>query len=167
MELLIIRHATAVERIEGASETDDAARPLTARGRRRFRRVVRGLRKLGFAVDRVLHSPWIRAAQTADLLGRVVDGDLDEARRVTPNLAGPPRAELFTDLASAGGDRVAVIGHEPWLGELLALLLTGSTQHGDDLPFKKGGVAVVDGTAAPGGMKLRAFLPPAVLRRIR
>jgi phosphohistidine phosphatase len=165
MELLVIRHATAVERIEGASDADDAARPLTERGRRRFRRVVRGLRRLKLDVDRVVHSPWTRAAQTADLLGRLVDGDLDDARRVSPHLAAPPRAELFTDLAAAGGDRIAVIGHEPWLGDLLSLLLTGSTAHADTLPFKKGGVAWLDGTATPGGMKLVAFLPPRVLRR--
>jgi phosphohistidine phosphatase len=166
MELLVIRHATAVERVEGASEADDAARPLTDRGRRRFRTVVRGLRRLGLDVDRVVHSPWTRAAQTADLLGRLVEGDLDDARRVSPHLAGPPRAELFTDLVAAGGDRLAVVGHEPWLGELVALLLTGSTTHADALPFKKGGVAWLDGTAAPAGMKLVAFLPPRVLRAI-
>ena len=132
----MIRHATAVERIEDASEADDAARPLTDRGRRRFRRAVRGMRRLGLGVDRVLHSPWTRAVQTADLLGRLVDGDLADARRATPHLAAPPRGELFADLVATGGDRVAVVGHEPWLGELVALLLTGSTQHGDVLPFR-------------------------------
>lgn len=162
----MIRHATAVERIEGASDADDAARPLTERGRRRFRRVVRGLRRLGLDVDRVVHSPWTRAAQTADLLGRLVDGGLDDARRVSPHLAAPPRAELFTDLAAAGGDRVAVVGHEPWLADLLALLLTGSTAHADSLPFKKGGAAWLEGNPTPGGMKLIAFLPPRILRAV-
>ena len=166
MELLVIRHATAVERIEGASEADDAARPLTDRGRRRFRRVVRGLRRLGLDVDRVVHSPWTRAAQTADLLGRLVDGPLDDARRISPHLAAPPRGELFTDLAAAGGDRIAVVGHEPWLADLLALLLTGSTAHADALPFKKGGVAWLEGNPTPGGMKLIAFLPPRILRAV-
>jgi phosphohistidine phosphatase len=166
MELLVIRHATAVERIEGASEADDATRPLTDRGRRRFKRVVRGLARLDVAVDRVLHSPLTRAVQTADLLGRIVEGDLDDARVVSEHLVGSPRAELFADLAATGADRVAVVGHEPWLGELLALLLTGSTSHADGLPFRKGGVAWLDGTAAPAGMKLVAFLPPRALRKI-
>jgi len=164
MELLVIRHATAVERVEGASDADDAARPLTDRGRRRFREVVRGLRRLDLDIDRVLHSPWLRAVQTADLLAPLV-ADLDAARRASPHLAAPPRAELFTDLA--GADCVAVVGHQPWLAELVALLTTGSTQHADALPFRKGAVAWLDGTATPGGMQLRAFLPPRVLRRIR
>jgi phosphohistidine phosphatase len=167
VELLVIRHAAAVERIEGISDADDAARPLTERGRRRFRRVVRGLRRLGLDVERVLHSPWTRAVQTADLLDRLVDGDLAAARRPSPSLAGPPRAELFADLAAAGGDRVAVIGHEPWLGELVTLLVTGATHHADALPLRKGGVAWLDGDPVPGGMRLRAFLPPRVLRRVR
>ncbi|MCB9560246.1 MAG: histidine phosphatase family protein [Kofleriaceae bacterium] len=166
MELLVIRHALAVERAEGASAADDAARPLTSRGRRRFRDVVRGLQRLGFATDRVLHSPWQRAVETADLLEPLVDDDLDDVRVATPHLAAPPRAELFALIAERGA-RVALVGHEPWLGQLVALLTVGAAEQGDTMPFRKGGVAWLEGSATPGGMQLRALLPPRVLRRIR
>lgn len=162
----MIRHAIAVERVEGASAEEDAARPLTDRGRRRFRRVVRGLGRLGLRVDRVVHSPWTRAAQTAELLQPILAGDPGDARRVSPHLAGPPRSELFTELSGLGAPRVAVVGHEPWLGELIALLAMGSSSLGESLPIKKGGVALLEGTATPGGMRLLALLPPRVLRSI-
>jgi phosphohistidine phosphatase len=62
--------------------------------------------------------------------------------------------------------RVAVVGHEPWLGELIALLTTGESRHGETIPLKKGGVAILEGAPTPGGMTLRALLPPRVSRRL-
>lgn len=161
MELLVIRHAIAVER---SPEIEDADRPLTDRGRRRFRKVVRGLRELDLRVDRLLSSPWRRAAETADLALPLLRG----AGCVEPSteLIHSPRAELLSALAATAVPRVGVIGHEPWLGELIALLTTGDTRHGDTLPLKKGGVALLEGSATPGGMTLRALIPPRVLRRL-
>lgn len=161
MELLVIRHAIAVER---SAEVEDADRQLTERGRRRFRQVVRGLRAVDLRVDRILSSPWRRAAETADLaLPLLRSGGSAE---VNHGLIQSPRAELLSAIASTAVPRVAVIGHEPWLGELIALLTTGEPRHGDTLPLKKGGLAVLEGAATPGGMKLRALLPPKVTRRL-
>jgi phosphohistidine phosphatase len=163
MELLVIRHGIAVDREEGASEEADAARPLTSRGRRRFKRVVRGLDRLGLLIDHVLTSPKRRAIETADLLDPLVVSDA----RISARLATEPRSELLTEIAALDGSRVAVVGHEPYLGQLIALLTLSSGQHGDALALKKGGVAWLEGDPAPGGMRVRAHLPPRILRRIR
>jgi phosphohistidine phosphatase len=165
MDLLVIRHAIAIDRDDPRAPADDADRPLTRRGRRRLRSAVRGLARLGVGVDRVLHSPWTRAAETADLLGPIVEGDLAGARRATTLLTQSPRAELYTELAGLGG-RAAVVGHQPWLGELIAALTVGAAHLGGALDLRKGGVAWLDGDPTPGGMRLRAFLPPRALRRI-
>ena len=161
MELLVIRHAIAVER---SPEIDDAERQLTDRGRRRFRQVVRGLRTLDLRVDRILSSPWRRAAETADLALSLLrsGGSIEACAALTQS----PRAELLSTIAATAVPRVGVIGHEPWLGELIALLTTGEPRHGETLTLKKGGVALLEGAATPGGMKLRALLPPRVLRRL-
>jgi len=161
MELLVIRHAIAIER---SPEIEDADRQLTERGRRRFRQVVRGLRALDLRVDRILSSPWRRAAETADLALSLLRGA--GSAEICAQLTHAPRSELLTAIASTGVPRVAVIGHEPWLGELIAMLTTGEPRHGDTLPLKKGGVALLDGAVAPGGMRLQALLPPKVLRRL-
>lgn len=161
MELLVIRHAIAAER---ADDVADADRPLTDRGRRRFRQVVHGLSALGLGVDLVLSSPWRRASETADLLAALTTGDRPPL--LTPHLAGPPRAELLSAIASSGVQRLAVVGHEPWLGELVALLTSGEARYGEAMPLKKGGVAVLGGAATPGGMVLHALLPPSVTRRL-
>jgi phosphohistidine phosphatase len=162
VDLLVIRHAIAAPRED---YPEDAARPLTAKGVKRFKRVVRGLDALGVELCRVLHSPWRRAVETAQLMGPIVHGDLDGALVATDLLIAPPRAELFTEISGASVDgAVAVIGHEPWLGELIATLCFADARRGEQVPLRKGGVAWLDGTAAPGGMVLRALLPPKVLR---
>jgi phosphohistidine phosphatase len=152
MELLLIR-APATE------DGEDAARPLTSEERRKLARVVRGLDRLGVRLDRVVHSPWTQAVQTANLVHQLVDGE----SQVEMGLARPPDAGLAARLA---GDRVAAVGHEPWMSELLTLLVTGSTSHAERFRFKKGQVAWLRGDPQPGGMALVASLPPRVLRRI-
>lgn len=61
------------------------------------------------------------------------------------------------------GDQVALVGHAPWLDELLSLLVLGSTEAGRGFALKKGGVAWLEGEMRPGGMQLCALLPPQVL----
>ena len=164
MDLLIIRHAIAEERSE---DLPDAARALTRKGRRRFRKIVDGLDTLGVQLGRVLHSPWTRAAETAKLLRPVIAGRTREALVSTDALTGSPRPELVSLIGEhATHGTVAVVGHEPWLSELIALLVLGDLRKGEVFELKKGGVACLDGASVPGGMTLRAHLPPGVLRRI-
>jgi phosphohistidine phosphatase len=153
MELTLVRHAIAED------GDDDAIRPLTLKGERRFRQVVRGLDALGLRFERVLHSPALRAVQTAELLAPVSD-----VLEVTTLLAQEPSLALLEELT---GDSLALVGHEPWLSRLLAWLTTGEAKQGHLFVLKKGGVALLEGTAEPGGMRLLGLLPPKVLRARR
>jgi phosphohistidine phosphatase len=164
MHLLVVRHGIAEER---RPDQEDAARRLTREGERRFRRVVRGLRGLGWKLDRVLTSPWVRAASTAEMLA-----SLGASPTATDLLCQPPSAALLALIAESSGiprklHATAVVGHEPWLSELVALLALGEGRRGDAFSLKKGGVAWLDGTSVPAGMTVRAFLPPGVLRAVR
>ena len=157
MQLFLIRHAIAAP---ATGDMPDAARPLTPEGTARLDRVIRGLGRLGVGFDRLYHSPWTRAVETASAVAKLLDGP----SAVEMGLARAPDPELLGRLE---GERVAVIGHEPWMGELLSLLVTATTEHGARFPFKKAGVAWLEGErAAPGGMRLVAQLPPRVLRRL-
>ena len=159
MQLFVIRHAVAEDAAPGE---DDAARELTTAGKAKLRRAVRGLRALEIRFERILTSPWQRAAQTARLLAPIAN----DAPISTELLAQPPRAELLALIAERN-ETIAVVGHEPWLGELVAWLAFGDTRHGDALVIKKGGVVWLAGTAVPGGMQIRASLPPKLLRAIQ
>lgn len=156
MELFVIRHAIAVP---GSMLLADAERPLTPQGRERFAQAVLGLQRLKIRFDRLYHSPWRRAAETAELLAPVLAGKMVDS----PALARAPSQDLLETLR---GERVALVGHEPWMGELVAWLTTGAPSDGSVFAFKRGGVACLEGPLQPGQMVLQAFLPPKVLRTL-
>lgn len=156
MQLFVIRHATAVPR---GGRAPDAERRLTPKGRRRWARAVRGLERLGTTFDRLYHSPWRRAVETADALADLVDGETVATR----GLAREPTAALVAQLE---GERVALVGHQPWLGELVGILVFGEAREGARFDLKKGAVVWLEGDPRAGGMMIRAVLPPRVLRAL-
>lgn len=156
MELFLIRHAIAED------GDDDDARPLSAKGSRRFKDIVLGLNRLGIRFHRILHSPKLRAVQTAEMLAPLLDGALEQ----TPLLAISPATALLELLAGEAEGVVAVVGHEPYLSTLLAWLVTGEATLGGAFELKKGSVARLEGTPTPAGMRLQALLPPSVMRRL-
>ncbi len=156
MQLFVIRHAAALPR---TARMRDEERPLTPEGRRRWARAVRGLARLGITFDRLYHSPWLRAVQTADALVDLVDGETV----VTSELARRPTAAILEELRGA---RVALVGHQPWLGELVGTLVFGDARAGARLELKKGSVVWLEGRPRAGGMILRALFCPRALRRL-
>jgi phosphohistidine phosphatase len=153
MQLYLIRHGLAAD--GGADE----ARPLTDEGRARIAEEAQALRRLGAQFDRLLHSPLLRATQTAEALADLVLGTSSP----TPRLVLAPSEELLAELA---GESVALVGHEPWLSELVAWLVTGERRLGPRFAIEKGGVALLEGEPRPLGMALAAFLPPEALLAI-
>jgi phosphohistidine phosphatase len=151
MKLFLVRHAIAED------GPDDDVRPLSKEGVARFRQQVALLARLEVSFDRVLHSPKKRAVDTAAMLERLCDGDFE----VTPLLASAPGQPL---LERCVGDTVALVGHEPHLSTLLAWLVMGEKVAGR-VELKKGAVACLEGTPAPGQMQLSWLLPPKVARR--
>ncbi|MFW5920467.1 MAG: SixA phosphatase family protein [Polyangiales bacterium] len=156
MNLYVVRHAFARAAEPGE---DDAERPLTAKGRARFRKEVKAMAALKLSFDRIYHSPWLRAVQTAELLADRLDGQ----SVVTPHLAQTPGPALLEELE---GQKVAVVGHQPWLGELCAWLVHGDKAPADHWELGKGGLVWLEGEPRPSGMELRALMPPKWLRRL-
>jgi phosphohistidine phosphatase len=159
MDLFVIRHGVAEDAEPGQ---DDATRELTEDGERKLRKIVKGLRRLDVDLDRILTSPWRRATQTAIALQPLCE----EPPLSTELLAQSPKAELLALIAELN-ETTAVVGHEPWLGELVAWLAFGDTRHGEALQLKKGGVVWLEGTCVPAGMMVRAILPPTMIRKVR
>ncbi len=159
MHLYVLRHAIAEDAQPGQA---DRSRELTELGVRRLEQAVKGMRELGIRFDRIVSSPWVRARDTAERLDELCD----QEPVFTELLTQTPCAELLATIAERGED-TAIVGHEPWLGELVAWLAFGDTRHGDALVLKKAGVVWLEGSAVPGGMQLRALLPPSVLRAAR
>ena len=161
-DLYLVRHAIAAER--GEEWPDDAKRPLTDTGVARFKEVVKGLAWLDVEIDEIFTSPLVRAKQTANLLAH---GLADKASVKTLEALSPghaPRMVMSELNRCAKRRRIALVGHEPDLGELASHLL-GSPRA---LIFKKGGVCqiAVQGLTSRRPGELVWFLPPKVLRRL-
>jgi phosphohistidine phosphatase len=159
MQLFVIRHGIAEDAGVGQADAD---RELTGAGARKVRRAVKGMRRLEIRFDRVLTSPWARARQTAELLSPLCDRD----PVATDLLCQAPRSELLAAMAEMSLT-TAVVGHEPWLGQLVSWLAFGDMRHAEAILLRKAGVVWLDGGVVPGGMTLRALLPPRVLRAAR
>lgn len=160
VELYLVRHAIAATR--GDDWPDDDKRPLTARGVSRFKEAVEGLRRLGVGIDEIFTSPLVRARQTADLLAAGLPGT-PVVRTLDALAPGhEPRSVLAQLARAARRRRVALVGHEPGLGELAAHLIGA----GRALPFKKGGVCriEVESLTSRRAGALTWFVPPKLLR---
>jgi phosphohistidine phosphatase len=166
MELLIIRHAIAFER-DRHRWRDDAARPLSPAGMRRARKAAAGLKEFSKAPDLLLTSPLVRARQTAQILTEVAGWPTPtEAIELSPGERAPAVLALLGKVRR--GKLVAVVGHQPELGALLAACLLGD---GEVLPIemKKNAVACVsfEGRARAGRAALKWLATPHMLRGFR
>ena len=162
-ELYLVRHAVAADR--GSEWPDDTKRPLTERGISRFKEVVKGLRRLEVEIDEIFTSPLIRTHQTAELLAAGLEGK--PPVKILDALApGHTSGAVMTQLAKvAKRRRVALVGHEPDLGELAAHLIGA----GRALTFKKGGICRIDvgSLSARRAGSLVWFVPPSLLRQLK
>jgi phosphohistidine phosphatase len=165
MELLIVRHAIACER-DAQRWPDDAERPLSPRGVMRARQAAAGAKRLVPGPVRVLTSPLLRARQTAAILTQFAGWPQATA---CPQLLPDSSPEtLLGVLVRAREPRIALVGHQPDLGRLLARCLPGTTGSAA-FELRKMGLArvVFHGAARPGRGELLWLLPPKVLRAAR
>ena len=165
MELLVVRHAIAFER-DRERWRDDRARPLSPDGTARARRAAAGLKNFIRAPDRLWTSPLTRARQTAQILTDVAGWpQAVDTAELSP---GAPVMAVLALLAKVRHPMIAVVGHEPGLGILLAACLAGE-EGGVTIEMKKNAVACVSFEGAPhaGQGALRWLATPRMLRAFR
>ncbi len=142
MELYLLRHGQAVERGTRGFE-DDAARPLTPKGRRQLRKVTGAIKKLERDFDLILASPFLRAKQTAEIVaaGLKLKKRLKFSNALAP---GGHAAILLRQLErhKPVPEKVLLVGHEPDLSQLVSLLVTGNLQL--QMDFKKAGLCKLE-----------------------
>ncbi len=137
MNLYLIRHAIAVD--ESTPEYDnDSQRPLTDKGKKKMRQIAKGLRVLGVEFDLILSSPYIRAAETAEILADIfkLKKDVIFSDNLLP--MGDPDLLIAEMNEKYNATSVALVGHEPFLTALIGLLVSENTNL--DMTLKKGGV---------------------------
>jgi phosphohistidine phosphatase len=138
MNLYVLRHGLATQS-ESASAAADRRRPLTAKGRKKMRRSVAAMKRMGVEFDLILSSPCRRAKETAELVAEAFGGR--ESLQILKELApGEPAAAALAALRRQHllPDNLLLVGHEPQLSGLVSLLLSGSPRL--RIAFKKGGL---------------------------
>ena len=140
MNLYVVRHAIAVQRGTPGYD-DDSQRPLTDKGRKKMKKIVKGLRQLDIELDAILSSPYVRARDTAKILASGFN--LDNQLSFSDNLIPPGNFEALMDEIHEkyAVENLALVGHEPMLSSFISWLTTG---HMDArLTLKKGGVCLL------------------------
>ncbi|MBC8133120.1 MAG: phosphohistidine phosphatase SixA [Deltaproteobacteria bacterium] len=137
LEMYLVRHGIAED---ASPDGSDYARALTAEGSANMRDEAAGLGRLKVRLDVILTSPLVRARQTAEVLAAHIGGKPSIV--ISPALAtsGSPAAVMTQLRKEKFQGRIALVGHEPGMGELAAMCLGMSTP----APFKKGGVCRID-----------------------
>lgn len=162
MRLLIIRHGIAED---SGPDGTDASRRLTPEGIEKTGRIAQGLIKLARKPDLILTSPKTRADHTA----RIIADAFNVNVQTLPILQEEDPVALVSALAARKEESLAIVGHEPTLGALVELLVSGRMARGST-PLKKAGIACFEIYFAKNpsdfSAQLKWFLPPDVLMLI-
>lgn len=118
MKIYIMRHGPAEDQAPTGRDFD---RKLTSSGRARTELVARELGRWE-RPKRVISSPLVRTIETAEVVVAALSLaiDLETRQELAP---GGDFLKLLGELAAEGAKRVMVIGHEPDVSSVTALLL--------------------------------------------
>jgi phosphohistidine phosphatase len=134
MILLFLRHGKA--EIPSPGEPD-AARRLTSRGKEGNRLVLAAVRRAGALPDAIVHSPLIRAAQTGQAAGEVLEprGGVHADDRLA---CGAELREVQEIVADYPAKTLMLVGHNPDFAVIVGQLVGGA-----EVDLKTSGVACV------------------------
>ena len=145
MELILWRHAEAEDGFP------DMERRLTAKGEKQAEKMAAFLRPRLPKHTRILVSPALRTQQTARALAR----NFDTEPGIGPG--SDPRSVLQVAGWPDGSETVLIVGHQPYLGEMAGLLMTGKSSA---LGVKKGAIWWLDGRDGGKIAQLRMAISP-------
>lgn len=147
MELILWRHADAEDGVP------DEARRLTAKGRKQARKMAAWLAERLPGGYRVICSPAARARETAAALA--AEPQIEKA----VSTAATPQGVLKVAGWPGEGGTVIIVGHQPTLGAVAALALTGKASAWN---LKKGAIWWL---SCDNGVdvEVRAMIAPGIL----
>jgi phosphohistidine phosphatase SixA len=155
-ELILLRHAEA---LPSSSGDEDLDRPLSPRGEQEALAAGQWLAAHGVRPDRLLCSPALRARRTAELAARTVapTGAIGLAEEIYDATPG----ELLALLDQHADARcVLLVGHNPGIERLVALMVDGRSDDFRGMPPAGLAVLHLEGALEPGNARLDAFWSP-------
>jgi phosphohistidine phosphatase len=162
MILYIVRHGIAVDPTDPKSPPEPE-RPLTAKGVQKTRAAALGLRALGAKPDILITSPYVRAAQTAEIFAEALGFPTEKLRASEALIPAANPAEAVKEISRLRAKEVMCFGHAPHLDQMISQL---AGAHGVFTSLKKAGVACFEQAASRGRWELRWILTPKMLRQL-
>lgn len=163
---MIVRHADAGDREQWEkSGRPDEQRPLSEKGIERMRAAAKGLVELVPEVDLIVTSPYVRAAQTAEIVFACYGGKPEQ--ETSKALEPEEEPERFvTWLRGRKEETVVAVGHEPHLSTLATWLMCGDAS--SRIELKKGAACLLDFDGQPrkGSGVLQWLMAPKQLARL-
>lgn len=135
MRCYLVRHG------EAKAEAEDAARPLSERGRAEVTRVARHVGSMGLRIAEIHHSDKLRARQTAEILAEHLS--LTRGMHEIEGLAPMDDPTTARALIEASREPIMIVGHLPHLSRLASALVLGDSEQ-EIFQFKAGAIACLD-----------------------
>lgn len=132
MILYLLRHGSA----EAAAGRPDRERALTPEGIRQIQAQAACLRRAGLRLDRIYTSPYLRARQTAELVGAELGLTVDVAPVLQCGCAFDDAVALLQE--ADGAEAVMLVGHQPDLGRIVQAF------SGSEVAVQTGTLVVLD-----------------------
>jgi phosphohistidine phosphatase len=161
MILYIVRHGLAVDHTDPKAPAE-AERPLTAKGVQKTRAAALGLAELDVKPDLLISSPFVRAAQTAEIFAETLGYSVNKIKASDALKPSANPADIVKEITRLRPKEVMVFGHAPHLDSLIAHLI--GTRVFTEL--KKSGVACLELSSGTGHWDLRWLATPKLLRNL-
>lgn len=142
MRLLLLRHGEA-----GYDAPSDEQRHLTEHGRLRVQQMLKQQSETLVGLERIIHSPYLRTCQTAQLVQDLQPAMCESLALLTPESS--PQ-QLVDWLAQQTDSTLMLVTHQPLIGQLVSLLCEGNLLRPE--PMLPGALAVIELTFPAAGL---------------
>ena len=161
--LYFLRHGIAVER--GAPGYKENERPLTSKGIKEVKKIAKALKRMKLRPDLILTSPYLRAAHTAEITGKILKKKkhIRYSLNLTPSAKFPVLLKELQKLTKKNTE-IFLVGHEPHLSGFVSYLISGDSKA--RFILKKSGICKVvydPQKLLPGKCSFAWLLPPSLL----
>jgi len=138
-ELYMIRHGFAGTPVE--DQATDERRPLKPKGKDKTKEVAKNLKAMDIHFDVVLSSPLLRAKQTAEIINAYCgrNNGVTITELLKPGASYQNLIKFLNKLKKS--DRIAIVGHEPFLGGFASFCLAKSNN--SFINLKKSGLLML------------------------
>jgi phosphohistidine phosphatase len=160
MIVYLVRHGIAVDRADPKSPPE-AERPLTAKGVQKTRSAALGLCALKTRPEVLITSPYVRAAQTAEIFAEALGFALDKIRVSEALKPAADPTDIVKELSQLKAKEAMCFGHAPHMDRLIEHLAGAA---GAFTELKKAGVACLEKTSGQSRWHLLWLVTPKILR---